>query len=114
MNTRPRTCNQQHKWGRDKWSKTVTGWWVRDIWTCNNCMAMKVIITTLQEDGIDTVYEQVVEPDPPVPYVPKPFSPFGRDPRGLIITEEDEKYLQSEPKPLKVMIPISIEEPDKE
>ncbi len=115
MNHRPRTCNKLHKWGREMWAKTSTGWWTRTIWTCNNCMAMKVIVQTLQEDGVETSYEQIVEPDPPEPYVPEPFSPFGRPASGFYpITHEDLKYLQGEPDPLKISIPITIEEPDKE
>lgn len=115
MNHRPRTCNQKHIWGREKWVKTSSGWWTRDIWACNNCMAMKVIITTLQEDGVETTYEQIVEPDPPVPYVPEPFSPFDRPASGFYpVTHEDLELLRGEPAPLKIMYPIKIEEPDEE
>jgi len=34
------------------------------------------------------------------------FSPFGRDPRGLVITEADERVLRREPARLRVLAPL--------
>lgn len=39
------------------------------------------------------------------------FNPFGRgDPRALAITEDDERLLSRDPAPLRVTVPVTIED----
>lgn len=40
----------------------------------------------------------------------EPYSPFERNPQDTLITEEDAKYLQGEPVPLKILVPVKIKE----
>jgi len=46
----------------------------------------------------------------PTHAVAKAFSPFGRDLAARTITEEDRRMLSGEPAPLKILIPITIEQ----
>jgi len=67
MNNRPLNCDGKHQWPRQYETRTSAGDGDREIWTCNACLATKVVITTYQpDDKVDRV-EQVVEPAPRKP-----------------------------------------------
>lgn len=67
MSDERRSCDGKHFWPRQCDSRTSSGYGDREVWTCNNCLATKVIITTHQKDNtVDTV-EQIVEPAPRKP-----------------------------------------------
>lgn len=53
---------EEHRFPRMYDSRLISGWGRREIWTCNDCLATKVIIETDQPDGSVSRVEQVIEP----------------------------------------------------
>ena len=55
-------CDGNHRWPRLPDSRMVGHQGRREVWTCNNCLATKVVIETWQPDGSMRSAETVAEP----------------------------------------------------
>ena len=60
------TCRNkdEHRWPRQFDSRLVRAGGAREIWTCNDCLATKIVFRIDQADG-GVVWEAVIAQPPP-------------------------------------------------